>query len=92
MKTLTDIGTITLPEGTYLVVSYINLNKVGTGSYNHHVGGPISGTRIVRSTELNGGGSCNVAIFAGNQTVTVQVYTNTVDAVTVSGMINAIKL
>ena len=92
VRTLTDIGSITLGAGTYLVVSYLVLSAAGTSSYNHHVNGSVSGTRVVRSTEVNGGGSCNVALFNGNQTITVQAYLGSANNVTVSGSIQAVKL
>ena len=90
--TKTTVGSITLGEGTYLVVSYLNLSKAGTGSYNHHVDASVSGSRVVRSTEENGGGSCNVGFYNGNQTITVSIYTTTADAFTASGSIQAVRI
>ena len=90
--TKTTVGTITLGAGTYMVVSYLNLSKSGTSSYNHDVTGSVVGSRVVRSTEMNGGGSCNVGFYNGNQTLTVSIYTVTVDNFTATGAIQAMKL
>ena len=90
--TTTNIGTLTLPAGTYMVWSYTQLSKSGTGVYNHTITQSNGGNRVVRSPETNGGGSINGGVYSGDQTLTVSVYLPTVDDVTVSGAIQAVKL
>ena len=75
-----------------MVWSYTQLSKSGTGVYNHTITQSNGGNRVVRSPETNGGGSINGGVYSGDQTLTVSVYLPTVDDVTVSGAIQAVKL
>lgn len=70
----------------------MQLSKSGSSSFNHDVNGSGSASRRVVSPEVNGGGSVNVLIASGNQTLTSSVYAMTVSDFSAYGNIAAIKL
>lgn len=63
----------------HLVLSHMAISASGSGVYNHMIGG-----RTVRSTEKNGGGSTNFAIFGSDVTVTIAAYVDIACDVSVS--------
>ena len=73
---------ITLPSaGTWLVLSYMNLDNSGTGEYDH-----ILDNRVVRSSETENGGSVNWIIKTVNAStdISVDALLETANTVTVS--------
>ena len=69
--TAVELKDISVPAGTWLIISYMDLNASGSGVYNHGLG-----TRIVRAPEGNGGGSINSLVVTGPTSVKLDVYHN----------------
>lgn len=89
-QTVTQIASLTLGAGTYLVISYMDRTTNGSVAYNNLIQGSVSGYRVVRSTDINGGGNINALVVDGNQTIRVSGYSTT--ATTLRVTITAIRL
>lgn len=77
-QTITQLGSMSVPAGTWLIVSHMGLGSGGgTSMFNHYLG-----DRVVRSTELAGGGSINIIITSGPSNVLVRTYTSVDTTVT----------
>lgn len=77
--TVTTIGTISIPAGTWLVLGFADLASSGSGIYVFGIG-----TRSTRLSEASGGGMVNFNVFTGTQTVNVIGYTTTANTMRVS--------
>lgn len=70
-ETATELCTIALPPGVWVVISYMALSKSGNNTYNHTLAG-----RTVRNWEKSGGGSINtVLVNAGNGGMNISLNT-----------------
>lgn len=86
----TPVGTITLPEGRWLVISRMELSASGTSVYNHTLYAPNGNT--VRSPEASGGGSINCVCVDGPMAINVTTYHNITNGCTVNVAYTAIEL
>lgn len=85
--TLTTVKTFTLPAGTWLVLSYMNLTFSDTGVYAHMIN-----SRTVRSSAEAGGGSVNYQVIDADPSADVLIRTHIPKAGTVRGAVTAIRL
>lgn len=68
-STATTVTTVQIPDGAWLLVSYMDLSDSGNGVYNHTLG-----LQTVRSSVANGGGSINAQLFSSAQNVDISTY------------------
>lgn len=83
-----EVQNFQLPPGTWLIVSHMDLSKSGTSVYNHG----IAGAYTVRSTEVNGGGSTNIAVMNLTSTTTIHINIYVHIACTARSHVWAVKL
>lgn len=69
-NTITEVGSISIPSGYWLVLTHMVLANSGTGVFNHYLA-----TRVTRTTESAGGGSLNFIIMQGPSSALVRAYT-----------------
>lgn len=85
--TTTTVKTLTLPAGTWLVLSYMNLSFSDTGNYINMIN-----SRAVRLSAGDGGGSVNYHIIDANPSAEVLIRTYIPKAGIVRGRVDAIRL
>ena len=68
-STITTVTTVQIPDGEWLLISYMDLGDSGNGVYNH-----VLGLQTVRSTAANGGGSINAMLLSSAQNVNISTY------------------
>lgn len=86
-RTETVVSTISVPAGTWLLISHMVLSVSGNGVYSHSIGG-----RTVRSPENNGGGSVLARVEAGPISYDVKCWHNITNGCTAENVWHAIKL
>lgn len=92
-NTFTDILSINVTKGTWLITSYMDLSSSVNSNYGHYLNNGLSlHNKTIRTNGGSGGGSVATSIieFPSATTVTVSAYVGS--AVTVRAHIEAIKL
>lgn len=81
------VQSINIPAGTYLILSFMDLNAGISSNYNHNLD-----NRTVRSSGAGGGGSVNWVVFSENAPRTIQVKAYVASSVTARNTVAVIKL
>jgi len=90
-NTWTTTKSISLTAGTWLVISYMDLNVSVSGIYNNRLSA-LSTNQVVRNVGTNGGGCVNARVYTSNASFTVDADAYVESNVTVRGILQAIRL
>lgn len=91
-NTFTNIITVTLSKGVWVVTSFINLSQSITGIYVHRLVGSSTTIAQIRNNGQNGGGTSLAAVVNVNTSLPVTLSGHIPTAVNMTGTITAVRI